>query len=425
MNTKHLSLLVAAGGLLFGPRHLLAEDPPSPPPAEAPKPPPRSEDGPDNKPKPDGDRRESERGRRHHEGDHSGPERRGPEMKATPFIGVMTRSLSPEVRAQTGLAEGFGLLVEDVLPESPATTAGLKQHDVLVLLGDQRLVNMEQLAVLVRNSPKDIEIVFTIKRAGAEQKVTVKVGEKMMPAMPFEGPSRWPGGRSFGGGFDGERFGHDLGQGIDRFQQGMREFQERMQDWAKGPKDRPAPQPPQFDREHGQGNAPRQEGNHHGPRNAQPKGQDGRPEGENGPGRPPGEGTDAPPPALPQGNGTAAPSKTSTQSTSTATVDGAGNTVTSTTQSSSTNFERNVTRRDRSGEYSLRQEGSEKVFTAKPVDGQEQTFTVTTEDQRKTVPEAFKEKLQQLDEVSRQVKPSATDEAPSSTQQTGARTTTI
>ena len=425
MNTKHLSLLVAAGGLLFGPRYLLAEDPPAPPSAEAPKPPPRPEDGQDGKPRPDGDRRESEHGRRHHDGDRSGPEHRGPEMKATPFIGVMTRSLSPEVRAQTGLAEGFGLIVEDVLPESPAKVAGLKQHDVLVLLGDQRLVNMEQLAVLVRSSPKDSEIVFTIKRAGAEQKVTVKVGEKMMPAMPFEGPSRWPGSRPFGGGFDGERFGHDLGQGIDRFQQGMREFQERMQDWAKGPKDRPAPQPPQFGREHGQGNSPRQEGDHHGPRNSLPKGPDGRPEGENGPGRPPGEGTDAPPPPPQQGNGATPRAPTSTQSTSTSQVDGAGNTATSTTQLSSTSFERNVTRRDRSGEYSLRQEGSEKVFTAKPVDGQEQTFTVTTDEQRKAVPEAFKEKLQQLDEVSRQVKSSATDEAPSSTQETGARTTTI
>jgi len=399
MKTKHLPvLLVAASGLLCGPRYLMAQDtPPGPPPAEAPKPPPRPGDNADkdNKPKPEGDRRDGDRGRRH--GDRNGPERRGPEMKATPFIGVMTRPLSAEVRAQTGLPEGFGLLVEEVLPESPAKTAGLLQHDVLVLLGDQRLVNTEQLAALVRSNAKDSEIVFTIRRAGAEQKVTVKVGEKMMPAMQFEGPgSRWPG--MHGGGFDGQRFGNDIREGGDRFQQGMREFQERMQDWSRGPRDKPMPQPPQYGRDQKQGGGP-------------------RPEGEKGP----------PPTGGNQGGkdqGDAARTPNSAQSSSSVQVDGAGNVVSSSFNSNNTNFERNVNRRDKSGEYSLRQEGNEKIFVAKPVDGQEQSFTVTTEEQRKAVPEVFKVKLQELEGVSRQVKPNGADETPAPAA-TGGRTTTI
>ena len=359
MKTKHLLLLVAASGMLLGPRHLLAEDPPAPPPGEAPKPPPQ--DG-------------GEHGRRRGDGDRHMPEHRGPQMKATPFIGVMTHSLQPEVRAQTGLAEGFGLLVEEVLPESPAKNAGLQQHDVLVLLDDQKLVNTEQLAALVRGSKKDSELVFTIKRAGTEQKVTIKVGEKMMPAMPYEGPSHW-GSRSFGG-FDGERFGQDLGKGIDRFQKGMREFQERMQDWSRGPRDKPAPQPPPFD-----SGKSRDEGNRRGP--PPPDGDNGR--GPNKIGPPPGDG--------PKG----------ASSSASVHVDGAGNQV-EVNSSSSSSFERNVTRKDKTGEYSLRQEGSEKIFTVKPVDGVEQTFPVSTEEQRKALPEALRDKLHELDEVSRRVK---------------------
>ena len=386
MKTPHLCLLVAAGCLLFGPRQLLAQDKPADPkpPGEADKPaaPP---DGKDQKL-----RREGEHGRRHHEGDR--PE---PVLKPTPFIGVMTRSLSPEVRAQTGLQEGFGLLVEEVLPDSPAKTAGIQQHDVLVMLGDQRLVNMEQLAVLVHSYAKDSDAVFTLKRAGAEQKVTVKVGEKMLPAMPPHG-FRWPGPHPYGDMFEGgdggeqmQRFGQDLREKAERFQRGMREFQGRMQDWSRGPRDHPAPQEPRYEHEHRGG---------HDLQNPNP-----RPEKDGAP--PPPQGGPVP---KPQGSADAG-----------ATANGAGNVAVST----SSTFERNVTRRDRSGEYSLRQEAAGKIFTVKPAKGEEQTFPVTTAEQRKAVPEAFRGKLQELEEVSGQVKAQATDEAAPA--EVEVRTTTI
>ncbi|MDB6120356.1 MAG: htrA [Verrucomicrobiaceae bacterium] len=417
MKTTHIPLLlVAASGLLCGPRHLMAQDNPvATPPAEAPKPPTPPGDKPgdshdNNKPKPppppDGERRDGDRdrdrGRRHHDGDRGSSERRGPEMKPTPFIGVMTRSLSPEVRAQTGLGEGFGLLVEEVMPDSPAKSAGLLQHDVLVLLGDQRLVNIEQLAALVRSTAKDSEIVFTIRRAGAEHKVTVKVGEKLMPAIQAEGPSRWPG--MHGGGFDGPRLNPDMREGLDHFQQGMRDFQNRMQEWSRGPRTGPAPQPPQYGRDQKPGMPG--DDTHGGPRGG-PSNKDNKPEGDKG--QPPGQPK----------------SSTSTQSSSSTQVDGAGNVISNSISAINNNFERNVTRRDKSGEYALRQEGSEKIFTAKPLEGQEQVFTVTTDEQRKAVPEVLRVKLQELEGVSRQVKPNSADDVPAPTTLGTGRTTTI
>ena len=397
MKPPHLCLLVAAGGLLFGPRQLLAQDKPADPkpPAEATKPA-SSADGKAEQPRREGDHREGEHGRRHHEGD-----RHGPELKPTPFIGVMTRSLSPEVRAQTGLQEGFGLLVEEVLPDSPAKTAGIQQHDVLVMLGDQRLVNMEQLAVLVHSSARDSEVVFTLKRAGAEQKVTVKVGEKMLPAMPPHG-FRWPGPHPYGGMFEGgdggeqmQRFGQDLREKAERFQRGMREFQGRMQDWSRGPRDHAAPEEPRYEQhERGQGE---HRGGHDSPNpNSRPD--------KDGP-QPPPQGGPVP---KPQSSAEAG-----------ATANGAGSVAVSTSNS----FERNVTRRDRSGEYSLRQEAAGKIFTVKPANGEEQIFSVTTAEQRKAVPEAFRAKLQELEEVSGQVKAQATDEAAPA--EAEVRTTTI
>lgn len=353
MKPPSISALFAVCGLALHQGNAQAQENAAPKPAtETVKPAePRSE----NTERPRPQRPEGERG------DRGGLERRGPqpEMKPASFIGVFTHPLSEEVRAHTGLAPGFGLMVEEVMPDSPAATAGLKQHDVLVLLGDQKLVNQDQLSALVRAEKKDTEITFTIKRAGADQKVSVKVGEKMMPVnserdMPRIGFAPWDNMFS---GRDGERLGREMREQAERFRDGMKQFQEQFQDWSRGPKDRPAPQ---FDRDGDRRDGDRRPGN-----------PQYRPHG-----RPPGE----------------------SESRSSA--------------STSNNAQRNIVRRDDSGEYSLTENNGAKVFTVKPANGEEQSFIVNTEEQRKAIPENLRDKLHELENVDGKMKPPAAPSAP-------------
>jgi len=278
-------------------------------------------------------------------------------MKPTAYIGVFTRPLSDEVRAQTGLPDGFGLLVEEVMPDSPAQTAGLKQHDVLVLLGDQRLVNQDQLASLVRAEKKDTAIVFTLRRAGAEQKVTVTVGEKLMPVAALDRDGVFEPFRGFFKSREGERLGQDMREQADRFNQGIKEFGDRVQDWARGPKDRPGPQSQRRDSDREPGS---------GPSHRRPQG------------RPPGDNQ--------------APRSDASSSSS---------------SSKDKSFQRNVVRRDDSGVYSLSEDNGARILTVKPTTGEEQTFIVNTEEQRKAVPEAYQAKLKELENVDGKVKEGA------------------
>jgi hypothetical protein len=107
----------------------------------------------------------------------------------------MAQPVPPPLAAQLGLGEGFGLLVGEVLPESPAAAAGLQKFDVLKLLNDQQLVDPQQLAVLVRGAGKDKEIYLTVIRKAQEQKITAKVGERVLPmrASFGSGEGRGPG----------------------------------------------------------------------------------------------------------------------------------------------------------------------------------------------------------------------------------------
>lgn len=198
------------------------------------------------------------------------PER---ESKPTPYLGVITANTPPAVSAQLGLEEGFGLIVENVLPDSPAKAAGIQKYDVLKLLNDQQLVSPDHLSRLVQRLGKDAEAALTLVRKGQEQKVTIKVGEKLLPAR---GDRDIMGSRSYGGGSgfirppdreqiedfrrrmqeSGRRDEGDPMRGVqDRvkamqdkvraYQDSMRRYQEQMREWQKNPSAEP-PQMPQF-----------------------------------------------------------------------------------------------------------------------------------------------------------------------------------
>ncbi len=220
-----------------------AEAPP-PPKAEAPPPPPEKErehhrgDRPGNKPdRPD-----------HHRDGPEGPPRKGPELKPTPYLGLMTHPVEPELGAQAGLEAGFGLVVREIMPDSPAAAAGIKKYDILVQFGDQRVVNVEQVNALVRAAGKDKEVPITLRRAGQDLKVTIKIGEKMLPQ-----PSRWHDDlpdmrpfmndmRSMGEHFreQAERWGKQAREHSQGIQDRMKFFQDRFNQWMgddRGKKD--------------------------------------------------------------------------------------------------------------------------------------------------------------------------------------------
>jgi hypothetical protein len=145
----------------------------------------------------------------HEPGDH-GPGQHGPreEMHRFPppklekaaFLGLATRPVADELRAQFKLPEGTALLIERVEDDSPAAKAGIKKFDVLTKVDDQLIINPEQLAVLIRMHKASDEVKLSIIHEAAATTVSVTLVEKDLP--PLEGP-RPPGP----GGPDADR-GH-------------------------------------------------------------------------------------------------------------------------------------------------------------------------------------------------------------------------
>lgn len=106
-----------------------------------------------------------------------------PKTEKATYLGVSTTSLPPALREQLKLQRGVGLVVAFTDPEGAAAAAGIQQHDVLVRLEDQLLVNAQQLAVLVRGYKPGDEVTLTLYRGGDELKQPVKLVEKELPVL--------------------------------------------------------------------------------------------------------------------------------------------------------------------------------------------------------------------------------------------------
>jgi hypothetical protein len=115
------------------------------------------------------------------------------EKEVVTFLGVEAGPVSPTLTAQLGLAEGTGLVVIRLVPDSPATSA-LKEHDILLKLDDQILIDQHQLSILIRNHKEGDEVAITYVRAGKQAVARVKLAKHEMPKMAvFEQPFL-PGG---------------------------------------------------------------------------------------------------------------------------------------------------------------------------------------------------------------------------------------
>src|SRR5881409_1298048 len=97
------------------------------------------------------------------------------------FLGVETSHVPDVVSEQLGLAKGLGLVVEYVLPDSPAASAGIQQNDILKMLNEQILIEPSQLRKLLQTFSDGADVTLTILRKGQEQKVTVKLTKKERP----------------------------------------------------------------------------------------------------------------------------------------------------------------------------------------------------------------------------------------------------
>jgi hypothetical protein len=125
------------------------------------------------------------------------------EKENVTFLGVETGPVPAALAAQLGLPDGHGLVVNHVVPDSPAAGA-LKQHDILLKFDDQILIEQRQLSVLVRNRKEGDEVTLTYLRGGKQATARIRLAKHEVPKVSaWEAPltvRNAPHGFAFGSG---------------------------------------------------------------------------------------------------------------------------------------------------------------------------------------------------------------------------------
>jgi membrane-associated protease RseP (regulator of RpoE activity) len=107
------------------------------------------------------------------------------------WLGIGFRPLGEALRAQLALPEGQGLLVEQVMPETPAARSELKRHDIVLKADGKPLGGIQDLIDAV-DAAKDGELPLEIIRGG--KPMTIKVKPEKRPEGPVFGhPGPVPG----------------------------------------------------------------------------------------------------------------------------------------------------------------------------------------------------------------------------------------
>jgi serine protease Do len=97
------------------------------------------------------------------------------------FLGVYGEDITRDNMAHYHLSEPRGVGITQVMNESPAQKAGLRNNDVILRLDGENVTSVRKLNRLVSEIAPDHTVKITISRNGAEQEVTATIGKRNNP----------------------------------------------------------------------------------------------------------------------------------------------------------------------------------------------------------------------------------------------------
>jgi len=107
------------------------------------------------------------------------------------WIGLACSPATDALRAQLGLAEAEGLVVQEVLPDSPAAKAGIKQYDIVVKVDGKPTGKLQELIDAV-DAAKDKEATIEILRGGKPIQIKATPQKRPEGAQPGPPVPAWP-----------------------------------------------------------------------------------------------------------------------------------------------------------------------------------------------------------------------------------------
>lgn len=114
------------------------------------------------------------------------------------FLGVRGKDIDRDTQDAIGLTSTEGLLIDAVIPDSPAAEAGLKAGDVIVALDGKKIKNFSEFRFKIAEHNPGNTVKLDFIREGAKNTASVKLAAKPsesaeLPGVRSEGEVSWRG----------------------------------------------------------------------------------------------------------------------------------------------------------------------------------------------------------------------------------------
>ena len=94
------------------------------------------------------------------------------------FIGIQAQNLSPDLAEAFGLKNQQGAIVNSVLPDSPASAAGLQAGDIIIAIDDEKVKNAGDVRNHIGLLPVGQKVTFEVLRDGRARTIVVEVAPR-------------------------------------------------------------------------------------------------------------------------------------------------------------------------------------------------------------------------------------------------------
>ena len=110
------------------------------------------------------------------------------------YLGVSLRDVDAAIADAVGLDRPRGVLIADVLAESPAEAAGLKPEDILLSVDGQSVDRPNHVQSLIARKHPDDTVSLQVRRKNNTLTLSAKLGEKSPGDVAAAGSRQAPGG---------------------------------------------------------------------------------------------------------------------------------------------------------------------------------------------------------------------------------------
>jgi len=109
------------------------------------------------------------------------------------YLGVYAENVSRDNMSRYNLNQVRGVVVTQVIKDSPAEKAGLRKDDVILRVAGESVTSVRKLNRVVSEIAPDQSVKVTISRGGSEQELTATLGRRSMSFQTLSGddPKAW------------------------------------------------------------------------------------------------------------------------------------------------------------------------------------------------------------------------------------------